>query len=122
MLSFSSSITFWTACGGVRTIQVKLARLGSMLPEVSVARTSKVWLSSIKPLKLTELAQEENPAPSRLHSKPATPTMSVPSKVNVIESESVDPPAVIASPFPSTAEVMVVSGEVVSCTVIVNDC
>ena len=60
-----------------------------------------------------------------LHTKWSTPTpLSVPSKVNSIESNSVVSPSLILEPALSgtIALRIVVSGAVVSCTVIVNDC
>jgi len=60
------------------------------------------------------LEQTEKGEPSRLHSNPATPTSSVPVNVNLMVGEWVAPPPDIGSPLWSTAEVMDVSGGIVS--------
>ena len=67
------------------------------------------------------VTQASNNKPSRLHSKPVRPLLSVPLIVKVIDVNRADPPFVTGAPAPSTAEVIIVSGGVVSWTVIVKD-
>ena len=56
--------------GGVRSIfQVYAARLPSTLPAGSMARTRKVWLPAVNPVKFCGLVHAAKAAPSSLHSK-----------------------------------------------------
>ena len=60
------------------------------------------------------LEQAVKAVPSKLQSKPVTPTLSVPVKLIVRALELVEPPFTTEALLPSMAEVMVVSGGVVS--------
>src|SRR5215218_6826716 len=73
------------AGGAVASIsQVSLAGEASRLPTASTARTANVCVPSARPVYVIPLEQAEKPAPSRLHSKPATPLPeSVPLSPNV---------------------------------------
>lgn len=51
-----------------------------------------------------------------VHSKPEIPVSSVPAKVKVVVFERANPPLAIPMPFPSTAEMIEVSGGVLAYT------
>ena len=70
-----------TVGASVSIVQAKLAGLASRLPAWSLARTSKVWLPSARPLYcFGEVQAARHPASSR-HSNEATPEpLSLPEK------------------------------------------
>ena len=71
-------------------------------------------------MKLDGFVHDENAEASRLHSKPATPTRSVPARVKVVGWKRVKEPWERTAPLLSTADTIIVSGGVVSLTVMWN--
>jgi len=100
-----------------------VAGVGSLFPEVSMARTSKVWLPDPTRVKVWGLVQGVKREPSKLHSKLATPLSSAsePMNSNVMELERVDPPFCMGFPLRSTAERIVIDGDVAVRSTVAKD-
>ena len=77
------------SCGAwgeaVSTVQVKFAGVASVLPALSIARTSKLWEPSLRPLSSRGEEHGAKAPASSLHSNEATPEppASAPEKVKV---------------------------------------
>ena len=85
------------------TVNVRLAGVGSMLPAVSMARSSKVCSPSVRTTSSTGETHAANGLSSNRHSNEATPTAASKEKIGVLSVVRPDGPLVI-----------VVSGAVVS--------
>jgi hypothetical protein len=88
-------------------VHVRVAGQGSTLPAASLARTENVCEPMLRPVYALGLEHDAHAEPSSLHSKPVTPTSSLPSNEKDAEVEVVEEPS--AGPA-----VMLVSGGVVS--------
>jgi len=69
----------------VSTVHAKLAGVESVFPAASVARTSKVWLVSLRPVYTCGEVHEENVPPSSRHSKVAPASLELNVKVASVE-------------------------------------
>jgi hypothetical protein len=71
--------------GGVRsTFQVYAAGLPSTLPARSIARTRKVWLPALNPIKVCVLLHAAKAAPSSRHSKVLPASFDVNAKLALV--------------------------------------
>ena len=113
-LPFPSTADVIVVSGGESTDQVWSAGVPSRFDDVSTAFTAKSCRPTARAPRVHGLEHDVNAAPSRLHSKPATATLSVPAKVMVATFDKVAVPCPSGVPLPSATEVTDVSGGAVS--------
>ena len=89
LVSAAGLTVIWVSGAIVSMLQLNVAGLGSVLPALSIARTSKLWAPSAREVYVRGEAHDTHSSESRRHSKEAMPaTASVPEKAKLAVADA----------------------------------